>query len=93
MDRDQGAAPDADEIRAPLLPDICGTSHRSQRGAIPGVGMRKFAILALCGVLGGCFATGEEVKARLGQEYVGKNVDALVIKWGPPTSSFGMNSA
>ena len=29
---------------------------------------------------------------RLGQEYIGKNVDALVVQWGPPSSTFKLNS-
>jgi hypothetical protein len=53
--------------------------------------MRFFAVL-LCVLLGGCAAGAPEVKARLGQEYLGKNVDALVMQWGPPTSTFRMNS-
>ena len=43
--------------------------------------MRVFAILVLAATLGGCFAGGQEVRARLGQEYIGKNVDALVVQW------------
>jgi len=42
--------------------------------------------------LGGCAASREEVAARLGAEYVGKNVDTVVAKFGPPTSMFKMNS-
>ena len=49
-----------------------------------------FALLALA--LGGCAASREEVAARLGTEYVGKNVDTVVAKFGPPTSTFKMNS-
>ena len=49
-----------------------------------------FALLALA--LGGCAASREEVAARLGAEYVGKNVDTVVAKFGPPTSMFKMNS-
>ena len=49
-----------------------------------------FALLALA--LGGCAASREEVAARLGAEYVGKNVDAVVAKFGPPTSTFKMNN-
>jgi hypothetical protein len=48
--------------------------------------------IAFCIALGGCAASAPEVRARLGQDYVGKNVDTLVLKWGPPTSSFRMNS-
>lgn len=42
--------------------------------------------------VGGCAASAPEVRARLGQEYIGKNVDALVVQWGPPTNMFKMNS-
>ncbi len=35
---------------------------------------------------------GREVATRLGDQYVGQNVDALVIKFGPPASTFKMNS-
>ncbi|MGJ4893807.1 hypothetical protein ACQR2B_06455 [Bradyrhizobium oligotrophicum] len=54
--------------------------------------MRVLGVLALCAMVGGCAASAPEVRARLGQEYVGRNVDTLVMKWGPPTSSFRMNS-
>lgn len=54
--------------------------------------MRWLGIVALSVALGGCYATGADVRARLGQDYVGKNVDALVVRWGPPASSFKMNS-
>jgi hypothetical protein len=32
------------------------------------------------------------VAARLGAEYVGQNVDVMVKKFGPPASTFKMNS-
>ncbi len=54
--------------------------------------MRLLGIGVLCVALGGCYATGADVRAKLGQDYVGKNVDALVMRWGPPASSFKMNS-
>lgn len=54
--------------------------------------MRWLGVAALCTALGGCYATGSDVRARLGQDYIGKNVDALVVRWGPPVSSFKMNS-
>lgn len=54
--------------------------------------MRAFGIAALCIGLAGCAASAPEVKARLGQEYIGKNVDTLVVQWGPPTTTFKMNS-
>ena len=54
--------------------------------------MRCLGIAVLCVGLGGCYATGADVRARLGQDYIGKNVDALVVRWGPPANSFKMNS-
>ncbi|MET4274283.1 MULTISPECIES: hypothetical protein [unclassified Bradyrhizobium] len=54
--------------------------------------MRSLGIALLCVGLGGCYATGADVRAKLGQDYVGKNVDALVVRWGPPASTFKMNS-
>jgi hypothetical protein len=61
----------------------------------PGFGaitMRIMGIVALCATLGGCAASRQEVVARLGDEFIGQNVDALVVKFGPPTSMFKMNS-
>lgn len=54
----------------------------------------KRILLALSGValLAGCAAGRQEVVARLGAEYIGQNADALVMKFGPPTSSFKMSS-
>jgi hypothetical protein len=43
-------------------------------------------------VLSGCAATKQEVSENLGNRYVGKNVDALVSEFGPPASTFRMNS-
>jgi hypothetical protein len=57
-----------------------------------GVGHADYFDCYFLHVLGGCAAGAPEVRARLGQEYVGKNVDALVVQWGPPTSMFRMNS-
>jgi hypothetical protein len=54
--------------------------------------MRILRIVVLCAALGGCAASAPEVKTRLGQEYIGKNVDTLVVQWGPPTNMFRMNS-
>jgi len=54
--------------------------------------MRISAMVALCLALAGCAASRQEVAARLGDQYIGKNVDALVVQWGPPTSTFKMNS-
>ncbi|MDR3484546.1 MAG: hypothetical protein P4M05_06515 [Bradyrhizobium sp.] len=54
--------------------------------------MRILGIVALCAALGGCAASRQEVAARLGDQYVGQNVDALVVKFGPPANTFKMNS-
>jgi hypothetical protein len=54
--------------------------------------MRILGIVALCAALGGCVASRQEVATRLGDQYVGQNVDALVVKFGPPASTFKMNS-
>jgi hypothetical protein len=54
--------------------------------------MRIWIVVALCAALGGCAASRQEVVSRLGQEYLGKNVDVLVAQWGPPNSTFKMNS-
>jgi hypothetical protein len=50
------------------------------------------ALLGALFVLNGCAATPQEVTERLGDRYVGKNVDALVGEFGPPASLFKMNS-
>jgi hypothetical protein len=54
--------------------------------------MRILGIVALCAALAGCAASRQEVVAQLGAEYIGQNVDALVVQWGPPASTFKMNS-
>jgi hypothetical protein len=54
--------------------------------------MRILGIVVLGAALAGCAASRQEVAARLGDQYVGQNVDALVIKFGPPASTFKMNS-
>ncbi len=54
--------------------------------------MRILGIVALCVALAGCAASRQEVAARLGDQFVGQNVDALVVKFGPPLSTFKMNS-
>jgi hypothetical protein len=54
--------------------------------------MRILGIVALVAALAGCAASREDVVSRLGSQYVGQNVDALVIKFGPPLSSFAMHS-
>lgn len=54
--------------------------------------MRFLYVCALCLLLGGCYATSQEVRAQLGDEYIGKSVDTLVLKFGPPTSQFKMST-
>ncbi len=54
--------------------------------------MRFIGMAVLCAALGGCAASKQEVVTRLGDQYVGQNVDALVVKFGPPTNTFKMNS-
>jgi hypothetical protein len=54
--------------------------------------MRILGVVALCAALGGCAASKQEVVARLGDQYIDQNVDALVVQFGPPTSVFKMNS-
>ena len=54
--------------------------------------MRVLWIVALGATLAACAASRQEVVARLGDQYIGKNVDALVVQFGPPTSTFKMNS-
>jgi len=47
-----------------------------------------FALLALTG----CLATTQEVATNLNDRFVGKSVDSLVSEFGPPASTFKMNS-
>jgi hypothetical protein len=54
--------------------------------------LRLAAAILCCVGVAGCAASREEVAARLGAEYVGKNVDTLVVKFGPPASMFKMHS-
>jgi|SRR5881394_2131674 len=50
-------------------------------------------LLFLAGfLLTACAASRQEVAARLGDQYIGKSVDSLVVEFGPPASSFKMNS-
>jgi len=56
--------------------------------------MRNLGIVAICAALalGGCAASRQEVISQLGDQFVGQNVDALVVQWGPPATTFKMNS-
>jgi hypothetical protein len=44
-------------------------------------------IVALCAALGDCAASRHEVAAMLGDQFVGHNVGALVVKFGPPANT------
>ncbi len=54
--------------------------------------MRILYAVALCLFLGGCYASSQEVRAKLGDDYSGKSVDSLVLQFGPPASSFKMST-
>ena len=57
--------------------------------------MRSFgcaAVILAAGALAGCAATKQEVSQTLGNRFIGKNVDTLVSEFGPPASTFRMNS-
>jgi hypothetical protein len=54
--------------------------------------MRILGIVALCAAVSGCAASKQEVVAKLGDQFVGQNVDALVLQFGPPASVFKLNS-
>jgi hypothetical protein len=58
-----------------------------------GVIVRKPLSVLLFLALPGCVtAPRQQVAASLGAEYVGQNVDVMVMKFGPPANSFKMNS-
>jgi hypothetical protein len=54
--------------------------------------MRVLIVVALFATLAGCAASKQEVAARLGDQFVGQDVDALLVRLGPPTKTFKMNS-
>jgi hypothetical protein len=54
--------------------------------------MRSFGIVALCGMLGGCAASSQEVVQRLGTQYIGQSTDMMVRDFGPPTSTYRLQS-
>jgi hypothetical protein len=51
--------------------------------------MRILGIVALAVALAGCAASRQEVATRLGDQYVGQNVDALVVKFGSALGVLG----
>jgi hypothetical protein len=53
----------------------------------------RFIAIAMCaGLLAGCAATSAQVLNRLGGNFIGQNVDAMVTEFGPPANTFKMNS-
>lgn len=54
--------------------------------------MRFLSVCAFCLLLAGCYASSQEVREKLDDEYIGKSVDALVLKFGPPASQFKMST-
>jgi hypothetical protein len=54
--------------------------------------LRTISVLLVPFVAAGCAATKQEVSEDLGNQFLGKNVDALVSQFGPPASTFRMNS-
>jgi hypothetical protein len=54
--------------------------------------MRSLGIVGLCVALGGCLTTSQEVVQQLGANYIGKSTDNLVKDFGPPASSFKLQS-
>jgi hypothetical protein len=53
---------------------------------------RQLAIVLCAAGLTGCWATSQEVTGQLNSSFVGQNVDAMVVKLGPPTTTFKMNN-
>ena len=49
------------------------------------------AIISLT-LLTGCAASRQEVAVRLGEQFIGQNVDVMVAQFGPPASTFKMSS-
>jgi hypothetical protein len=54
--------------------------------------MRTLGIAALSAALVGCAASRQEAAARLGDQFMGQNVDVMVAQFGPPASTFKMSS-
>ena len=50
--------------------------------------MRILGIVALGAALVGCAASRQEVAARLGDQFIGQNVDFLVVQFGPRFSKW-----
>jgi hypothetical protein len=56
--------------------------------------MRILKIAALCATLGGCWTPGQDVATppRFGDQFVGKNVDAVVARLGKPSGRKRMDN-
>ena len=56
--------------------------------------MRILKIAGLCAVLGGCWTSGQEVatSSGYGDQFVGKDVDAVVARLGKPTGRKKMDN-
>jgi len=48
--------------------------------------MRNLAIVVMCTALGGCWTSGQEAatSSKIGDQFVGQNVDAVVARFGKP---------
>jgi hypothetical protein len=54
--------------------------------------MRMLGAVALSAALVGCAASRQEVAVKLGNQFIGQNVDVMVAQFGPPVSTFKMSS-
>ena len=54
--------------------------------------MRSFLAVTALVLLTGCAASRQEVTARLGEKFIGQNVDLMVAEFGPPVTVFKMSS-
>ena len=56
--------------------------------------MRLLIIVGLCTVLSGCWSSGQDVttSTRPGDQFVGKNVDAVVARFGNPNGRKKMDN-
>ena len=56
--------------------------------------MRIVKIAALCAVLGGCWAPGQDISTatKPGDQFVGQNVDAVVARFGKPSGRKKMDN-
>jgi hypothetical protein len=61
---------------------------QGNRSISPAVGMRSATIVLICAALGGCWTSGQDVATprQSGGQFVGQNVEAVVARFGKPTS-------